>query len=68
MAIRKALALLGVALCGGCTSFAFEPTPNWWTEGGRACAANREDLNWPRAAPLSCSSAFADTAKTKREG
>jgi hypothetical protein len=66
MGMKKALALLSLAVCGGCSSFVFEPTPNWWTEGGRACAAGREDLNWPRAAPRSCASAFADAAK--REG
>jgi hypothetical protein len=57
----RGLALAALALCGGCSSFVFEPAANWWTEGGRLCAANREDLNWTRDAPLSCAQALADT-------
>lgn len=59
---RGGLALLLLA-CGGCSSFRFEPTANWWREGGRLCAANRDPLvyDWERAAPRSCAQALADT-------
>lgn len=51
---KKTLAIAALALSGGCSSFDFEPTSNWWAEGGRLCAVNREDINWTREAPRSC--------------
>ena len=53
------LALAALSLCG-CATPLFEPTPHWWAEGGRLCAADREDLNWTRAAPRTCPQARAD--------
>ena len=46
------LALLALAPCGGCAGIAFEPTANWWRDGGRICAANRDPAGFegPRAA------------------
>ncbi len=60
MTTKQALAIAAFALSGGCSSFDFEPTSNWWADGGRLCAVNREDLNWTREAPRSCASANAD--------
>jgi hypothetical protein len=59
----RALALLALAPCGGCTGLAFEPTENWWRDGGRMCAASRDTagLEWSRAAPRSCGRALAAT-------
>jgi hypothetical protein len=58
-----ALALLALAPCGGCAGLAFEPTANWWRDGGRTCAANRDPagLEWSRAAPRSCARTLTDT-------
>lgn len=55
------LALLALAPCGGCAGIAFEPTANWWRDGGRICAANRDPagLEGPRAAPRSCARTLA---------
>lgn len=59
----RALAFLALAPCGGCAGLAFEPTANWWRDGGRMCAASRDTsgLEWPRAAPRSCGHALAAT-------
>ena len=69
---RTGLALAALTLCGACSTPLFEPTPNWWIQGGRLCAADREDLNWTRAAPRSCAQALSDAPSlrgtTKEEG
>jgi hypothetical protein len=57
---RTVLALAALSLCGACATPLFEPPPHWWAEGGRLCAADREDLNWTRAAPRACRQAQAD--------
>jgi hypothetical protein len=58
---RTGLALVALTLCGGCSSLWFEPTPNWWSEGGRLCAANRDTLHdWDRPAPHACAQTLAE--------
>lgn len=56
-----ALALLAAAPLGGCAGLSFEPTANWWRDGGRLCAANRETgiQDGQRDAPRSCAQAEA---------
>lgn len=57
--VLNGLALAALLLCAGCSSFRFEPTANWWRDGGRICAANREtNYDFDRAAPRSCVQAF----------
>jgi hypothetical protein len=58
----RSLALAALALCAGCSSLRYEPAANWWSEGGRICAASREAAyhDWDRAAPRSCMQALAD--------
>jgi len=61
MRCARLLALAALGFTAGCSAFRFEPTANWWTEGGRVCAASREagGLEHDRAAPRSCVQAFA---------
>lgn len=56
------LALTALVLCAGCSGRLFEPTANWWRDGGRLCAAARDTsgLEWRRAAARSCAPELAD--------
>jgi hypothetical protein len=49
-------------LCGGCSTLRYEPTANWWRDGGRLCMASRETAyaDWDRAAPRTCVQALAE--------
>lgn len=58
-----AFALLALAPLGGCAGLGFEPTANWWRDGGRLCAANRDPAGdeWRHNAPRACAQAEAHT-------
>lgn len=60
--VLSSLALAALTLVSGCSSFRFEPTANWWRDGGRLCAANRDPFGgeFDRAAPRSCAPTLAD--------
>jgi len=62
--------VITLTLVSGCSSFRFEPTANWWRDGGRLCAASREPLNieFDRAAPRSCANALADSDPASQAG
>jgi len=57
-----ALALLALPALSGCAGFNFEPTANWWREGGRICAASRDTAgqDWRHDAPRTCAQASAE--------
>ena len=56
----KPLALAALILASGCSSVRFEPTANWWRDGGRLCMASPEPLAWDRAAPRPCAQAHLE--------
>lgn len=65
------LALVATLLfCGGCSGRLYEPPANWWREGGRLCASNRDTggLEWQRAAPSPCARSLADTRPAPETG
>jgi hypothetical protein len=64
MTMCKALALATLALAAGCSSLRYEPTANWWRDGGRLCAASRDPFGgeFDRPAPRSCGQANAGAA------
>jgi hypothetical protein len=56
------IAIFAATLVSGCSSFSFEPTANWWRDGGRLCAATRDPASedWRHAAPRTCAQAEAE--------
>jgi hypothetical protein len=62
--------IITLTLISGCSSFRFEPTANWWRDGGRLCAASREPFGseFYRDAPRSCANALADSDPASHPG